>query len=123
MFGPKPRVYGFKINKQVKALARKVAFSEKAEAKKIIVLDQIKIENPSTKTYVAMLNNLGVASGKSLLVLPEADGVIYKSSRNVQLAEVTSAANVNTYEIMRAENLVLVEGAVKEIEKTFNEAK
>jgi large subunit ribosomal protein L4 len=119
MFGPKPRYYGFKLNKKVKQLARISALSYKASANNIIVLEDFSFETPKTKEIIKMTNNLNIANKKSVFVLPEQNNNIYLSSRNVQGVEVVIASELSTYKIMRASTLILVESAVDVLQATF----
>jgi large subunit ribosomal protein L4 len=119
VFGPRPRYYGFKLNRKVKQLARKSALSYKASSNNIIVLEDFSIEAPKTKEIVKMGNNLNIANKKSLIVLPEQNKNIYLSSRNVLGVEVITAGELSTYEIMKASTLVLVESAVDVLQATF----
>ena len=119
IFGPKPRYYGFKLNKKVKELARKSALSYKASSNNIIVLEDFSFEAPKTKEFIKMGDNLNISNKKSLIVLPEQNKNIYLSSRNVQGVEVVTAKELNTYGIMRASTLVLVESAVDVLQATF----
>jgi large subunit ribosomal protein L4 len=119
VFGPKPRYYGFKLNKKVKELARKSALSYKASSNSIIVLEDFSFDAPKTKEMIKMGNNLNIANKKSLFVLSEQNKNIYLSSRNVQGVEVVTASELNTYEIMKASTLVLVESAVDVLQATF----
>ena len=119
IFGPKPRFYGFKLNKKVKQLARKSALSYKASANNIIVLEDFSFDAPKTKEMVKMGNNLNIANKKSIFVFPEQNNNIYLSSRNVKGVEVITASELNTYKIMRASTLILVESAVDVLQATF----
>ncbi len=119
VFGPKPRYYGFKLNKKVKELARKSALSYKASTNNIIVLEDFSFEAPKTKEFIKMGDNLNFGNKKSLIVLPEQNKNIYLSSRNVQGVEVVTAGELNTYGIMKASTLVLVESAVDVLQATF----
>lgn len=119
VFGPKPRFYGFKLNKKVKQLARKSALSYKASTNNIIILEDFALDTPKTKEIINMGGNLNIANKKSLIVLPEQNKNIYLSSRNVQGVEVVSAGELSTYEIMKASTLVLVESAVDVLQATF----
>jgi len=119
MFGPKPRYYGFKLNKKVKQLARKSALSYKASSNSIIVLENFSFDAPKTKEMVKIGNLLNIANKKLVFVLPEQNNNIYLSSRNVQEVEVVIASELNTYKIMRASTLVLVESAVDVLQATF----
>ena len=117
VFGPTPRDYGFKLNKKVKALARKSALSYKAQANAILVVEDFNFEAPKTKEFVAMPNNLKVADKKLLVVLPEANKNVYLSARNIQRADVAIASAINTYKVLNADALVVTESSLKEIEK------
>ena len=117
VFGPTPRDYGFKLNKKVKALARKSALSYKAQANAMLVVEDFNFEAPKTKEFVAMSNNLKVADKKLLVVLPEANKNVYLSARNIQRADVAIASAINTYKVLNADALVVTESSLKEIEK------
>ena len=119
VFGPQPRFYGFKLNKKVKQLARKSALTYKATANNIIVLEDFNLEAPKTKEFIKISNNLKFDNKKSIIVLPEQNNNIYLSSRNVQGVEVITAAELNTYKIMKASKLILVESAVDVLQATF----
>jgi large subunit ribosomal protein L4 len=119
VFGPQPRNYGFKLNKKLKALARKSALTYKAKSNDIVVMEDFNFEAPKTREFVAIQNNLQVADKKSLIVLSEANKNIYLSSRNLQNAEVVTASELSTYKIMRAKKVVLVESSVKAMEEMF----
>ena len=96
VFGPKPRDYGFKLNKKVKVLARKSALSYKAQENAIVVVEDFTIETPKTKQFVEIINNLKVEGKKALFVLPGADKNVYLSARNIERVNVMSAAALNT---------------------------
>jgi len=119
VFGPEPRYYGFKLNKKVKQLARKSALSYKASTNKIIVIEDFSFEAPKTKGILEIGNNLNIANKKSLIVLTEQNKNIYLSSRNVQGVEVVTVGELNTYGIMKASTLVLVESAIDVLQATF----
>ncbi len=120
VFGPRPRDYWFKLNKKVKALARKSALSYKAQQNAIIVVEDFDFEAPKTKQGVALLNNLKVEGKKTLFVLPEVKKNVNLSVRNIQRVEVMTASALNTYKVMNANVLVMTEGAVKMVDETFN---
>lgn len=120
VFGPRPRDYWFKLNKKVKALARKSALSYKAQQNAIIVVEDFDFETPKTKQGVALLNNLKVEGKKTLFVLPEVKKNVNLSVRNIQRVEVMTASALNTYKVMNANVLVMTEGAVKMVDETFN---
>lgn len=117
VFGPRPKNHSFKLNKKLKLLARKSALSYKAIDKAISVLEDFTFDGPKTKDYLAMLNNLSLTDKKTLLVLPAADKNIVLSGRNVQNTKITTADQINTYDVLNADTLVLVESSVKKIEK------
>ena len=119
-FGPRPRNYRFKLNKKLKQLARKSALAYKAQTQMITVLEDFSFEAPKTKDYAALVSNLKLNGQRSLLVLKEANDNIYRSARNIQRAEVVTLDELNTYDIMKAKNLVLVESSVEEFGKLFN---
>src|SRR5512133_2994755 len=119
IFGPRPRFYGFKLNKKVKQLARKSALSYKAQENRIIVVEDFSFEAPKTSRMVGLGANLSFMNKKSLIVLPEPNNNIYLSSRNLQGVEVVTISDLNTYNIMKASTLVLVESAVDVLQSTF----
>jgi large subunit ribosomal protein L4 len=119
VFGPEPRDYTFKLNKKVKRLARISALSHKAKANSITVIDSLNMQTVKTKEYVNLLNGLQLNNKKTLLVLPESNNNVYLSSRNLGLSKVITASDLNTYDILNAHNLVLVEASLPLIEKTL----
>lgn len=119
IFGPRPRFYGFKLNKKVKQLARKSALSYKARENKIIVLEDFSLDVPKTSKMVGMSTNLNLSKKNSLIVLPEQNKNIYLSSRNLQGVEVVTISDLNTYNIMKASTLVLTESAVDVLQSTL----
>ncbi len=120
VFGPKPRDYGFKLNKKVKALARRSALSYKAKENSIIVVEDFTFETPKTKSYIELLNNLKVSDKKSLVVLPDVDRNVYLSGRNLKGTKVTVAKTLNTYIVLDASVILLTEKSVMEINDAFN---
>jgi len=120
VFGPRPRDYSFKLNKKVKSLARISALTYKAKENAITVLEDFNFEAPKTKNYVDLIKNLNLADKKTLLVLGATNKNIYLSSRNIQGAKVVNASDLNTYDILNAENLILAESSVKVIETILN---
>lgn len=116
IFGPRPRNYGFKLNKKQKQLARKSALSQKAKDKAIIVVEDFNFDTPKTKEFINVLNGLGVADKKTLFVLGEPNKNVYLSSRNLKGSEVINHSELNTYKILNANNLVFLEGSLKEVE-------
>ena len=119
IFGPRPRYYGFKLNKKVKQLARKSALSYKASDNNIIVLEDFTLEAPKTKEIIKIGNNLHFTNKKSVFVLPEQNNNLYLSTRNIQGVEIVIASELNTYKIMRASKLILTESAVDVLQATF----
>lgn len=119
VFGPRPRKYDFKINKKVKRLARKSALSYMAKNKNIIVLEDFSFDAPKTKSFIDFLNNFDQLDNKTLLVLAESNKNIFLSSRNLRKAKVVLASELNTYDVMRANKLMVMESSINEIEKNF----
>ena len=119
IFGPRPRNYGFKLNKKVKQLARKSALTYKASENSILVLDDFSMEAPKTREMVALKTILNIGNKKSLFVLPVENNSIYLSSRNLEDVSVVTASDLNTYQILNAKTIVLFEGSVKKIEEAL----
>ena len=120
VFGPKPRDYRFKLNKKVKVLARKSALSYKAKENAIVVVENFNMEAPKTKDFVNITKNLKVDGKKALYVLPEINKNVYLSARNLQRSEVMLASTINTYKILNADVLVIVEDSLKTIDAILN---
>ncbi|NBW27528.1 MAG: 50S ribosomal protein L4 [Flavobacteriaceae bacterium] len=116
VFGPRPRSYSFKLNKNLKRLARKSAFSIKAKESNIIVVEDFTFETPNTKNFINVLKALGLENKKSLFVLGESNKNVYLSSRNLKGSSVLSNSELSTYAILNANNLVLLEGSLEGIE-------
>ena len=119
VFGPRPRDYESKLNKKVKQLARKSALAYKAKENQILVVEDFNFEGPKTKEFISICNNLKVGDKKSLFVLSEPNKNIYLSSRNLQKQKVVLASSLNTYELLDANTLVLVESSVDVLHKMF----
>lgn len=117
VFGPKPRDYSFKLNKKVKVLARKSALAYKAQDNAIVVVEDFNLGAPKTKDFVNIAKNLKVDSKKVLLVLPEVEKNVYLSARNLQKAEVMTAAQVNSYKVLNADVVVITENSLKVIDE------
>lgn len=115
VFGPKPRDYAMQLNKKVKRLARKSALSSKAAGGQIMVVEDFSFEAPKTKAYKTILSSLQLANKKCLLVTADYEKEVYLSSRNLERTAVVRAADLNTYQIMNANTLVLSESAVSKI--------
>ncbi len=120
VFGPKPRDYNFKLNKKVKALARKSALSYKAQENAIIVVEDFDLETPKTKSMVEMINNLKISGRKMLLVLPGINKNVFLSARNLKEAKVATASQLNTYTVLDASVMVVTEESLKVIDAVFN---
>jgi large subunit ribosomal protein L4 len=116
VFGPRPRDYSFKLNKKVKQLARKSALAYKVKDNSIMVLENIVFDAPKTKNYLALLSGLSLSDKKTLLVLPEENKNVYLSSRNLPKAKVVTVNDVNTYQVLHADQLVICEGSVSMLE-------
>lgn len=115
VFGPVPRDYSFKLNKKLKQLARKSALTYKAKAEAITVLEDFTFETPKTKAFIAMANSLKIAEKKVLLVLPESNPNVVLSARNLQNVKIVKASDVNTYDLMNAGRILMVESSVNVI--------
>lgn len=113
IFGPKPRDYDFKLNRKVKDLAKISALSYKAKENAIVVIEDINLEAPKTKTFVGALKALGIENKKSLVILPEYNDNLYLSLRNVPGVNGALIADVNTYDVVNANVLVFTESAAK----------
>ena len=116
VFGPKPRNYSFKLNKKVKALARKSALSYKAQESAIVVVEDFTMEAPKTKDFVNITKNLKVEGKKLLLLLPEVNKNVFLSSRNLQRINVMTATQLNAYKVLNADVLVITENSLKAID-------
>ena len=120
VFGPRPRSYSFKLNKSLKRLARKSAFSIKAKESNIVVVEDFNFETPNTKNFINVLKALGLENKKSLFVLGESNKNVYLSSRNLKASSVVTNSELSTYEILNANNLVLLEGSLEGIEENLS---
>lgn len=120
VFGPRPRNYAFKLNKKLKALARRSALSYKAKENSIVVLEDFTMETPKTKAFVEILNNLKILEKKVLLVLPEANKNVFLSARNLEGAKLAIAKDINTYNVLDAGALVITERSLEDIDAVLN---
>jgi large subunit ribosomal protein L4 len=120
VFGPRPRSYSFKLNKNLKRLARKSAFSLKAKESNIIVVEDFNFETPNTKNFINVLKALGLENKKSLFVLGDSNKNVYLSSRNLKASSVVSNSELSTYAILNANNLVLLESSLEGIEENLS---
>ncbi len=118
-FGPQPRDYSFKLNKKLKKLARLSALAYKMKENNILVIEDFNFETPKTSSYASVLSALKLDGRKTLMVLPENIQNIVLSSRNLKKAKVTRACDLNTFDILNAQNLILLVSSVSEIEKSF----
>lgn len=116
--GPKPRSYGGSINKKVRRLAMKSAFSSKVSADELIVLDELKLDAIKTKDVVKVLSALNVGK-KTLIVLPEKDDVIYRSARNIAGVKVSPVNTLNVYDILNCDTMLVLKDAVAKIEEVY----
>ena len=119
VFGPRPRDYSFKLNKKLKRLACLSALTYKAKGKSVTILENFNFDKPKTKQYADILKNLQLENKKALVVLPQHDHNIYLSARNLQRNKVVTAGQLNTYDVLNAQHLVLVEGSVPALETRF----
>ncbi|WP_114751438.1 50S ribosomal protein L4 [Pleomorphovibrio marinus] len=120
VFGPRPRDYSFKLNKKLKQLARKSALAYKVKENNVFVLEDLSFDTPKTKNYINLLSSLSLSDKKTLLLMPEVNRNVVLSSRNVPMAKVMVVSDLNTYELLHADSLVLCEGAVSKLETLFS---
>jgi len=120
IFGPRPKDYTQKLNKNVKRLARKSALSIKSKDKAILVVEDFNFETPKTKDFMQVLKSLGLENKKSLVVLGDSNNSVYLSSRNLTRSEVVTSSEISTYKIMNANNIILCEGAVEGLVANLN---
>jgi large subunit ribosomal protein L4 len=120
VFGPRPRSYSFKLNKGLKRLARKSAFSIKAKEANIMVVEDFSFDAPNTKNFITVLKALGLENKKSLFVLGDSNKNVYLSSRNLKASSVVSNSELSTYAVLNANNLVLLEGSLEGIEENLS---
>ena len=117
VFGPQPRDYGFKLNKKVRLLARRSALTYKMRDAEIAILEDFTFDSIKTKKMVEVLNNLKVNGGKNLFVFPTVDNNVVMSARNIQRTQVTLARNLNTYDILNAKKIFILESSLPQIEE------
>lgn len=120
MFGPQPRDFGFKLNRKTKVLARKSVLSSRAKEKAIQVLEDVSFESPKTKDFINLLSSLSVNGKKSLLLLSEANKNVFLSSRNLKKTNVVTIDEVNTYDLINAECLILCESTLDQLKERLN---
>ncbi|HYI76110.1 MAG TPA: 50S ribosomal protein L4 [Chryseolinea sp.] len=120
VFGPVPRDYSFKLNKKVKDLARKSALTYKAKDNSIAVLEDFNFDSPKTKQYIALLKALSLGDKKTLLILPAGSKNVVLAGRNVQNSKITTAEQINTFDVMNADNIIFVESSISKVENLLN---
>jgi len=120
VFGPEPRDYRFKLNKKVKALARKSALAYKAKENDLAIIEDFTLDQPKTKSYLEILNSLAVSDKKTLMVIPKAEKNVVLSGRNIPKSKIAIASNLNTYDVLNADKLILCEGSIEIIENILN---
>ena len=120
VFGPRPRSYSFKLNKNLKRLARKSAFSIKALESNILVVEDFTFDEPNTKKFINVLGSLGLENKKSLFILGDSNKNVYLSSRNLKTTSVVTSSELSTYAILNAKSLVLLEGSIEAIEANLS---
>jgi large subunit ribosomal protein L4 len=120
IFGPKPRYYGFKLNKKVKTVAKKSVLSTSLKENKIIVLEDLNFENIKTKDFIAVLKGLNLEGKRVTLVTAQNNKNVYLSSRNIQKVKVVATSEINTYDLINCSKLILSESSVKEIENSLS---
>lgn len=119
VFGPKPRNYEMRLNKKTKRLARKSALSDKFKNNALLIVEDFSFDAPKTKEFNSILQSLGLLDKKLLLVTNDYNREVYLSGRNLKKANITRSQDVNTYDILNADKLVIVESAIKKIEENF----
>ncbi|HDZ15226.1 hypothetical protein LCGC14_0539450 [marine sediment metagenome] len=119
IFGPRPKDYTQKLNKNVKRLARKSALSLKSKEGSIMVVEDFNFDTPKTKDFISVLKSLGLENKKSLIVLGESNNSVYLSSRNFKGTDVIKSSEISTYKILHANNVVLLEGVLEGLESNL----
>lgn len=120
IFGPRPRDYSFKLNKKLKTLARKSALAYKVKSNDLTVIENFSLEVPRTKEYLEMLRKLSVDGCKTLLLIPESDQNIYLSSRNLPKVKVMRASELNTYDVLHSDKLIVCEGSIDKLHQLLS---
>jgi len=120
IFGPRPRSYSFKLNKNIKRLARKSVLSAKANEGNIIVLENFDFDVPNTKNFITILKSLEIENKKSLFVLGELNKNVYLSSRNLKKSKVVTNSELNTYDVINTNSLILLEGSLNGIQENLS---
>ena len=120
MFGPRPRNYSFKLNKNLKRLARKSALSIQANDKNLVVVEDFTFDSPKTKNFLNVLKSLDLGTKKSLFVLGDENTNVYLSSRNLKNSKVVKASEINTYGVLNANKIVITEGSLEGINSNLS---
>ena len=120
IFGPRPRNYGIKLNKKVRQVARASAFSAKASAGAVKLIEDLKFDAPKTKEFLNVLNALEVNNGKVLLITAGPDDNVVRSGRNLKNSTIRSAEDVSTYDVMKASTVLVAEGAIAKLQEQFS---
>jgi large subunit ribosomal protein L4 len=120
VFGPQPRDYSFKLNKKVKDLARKSALTYKAKDNSIAILEDFSFDSPKTKQFTGLLKALSLVDKKTLFVLSEGNKNVVLSGRNIQNSKITTADQINTFDLMNADNIIFVESSISKVENLLN---
>ena len=120
VFGPRPRNYSFKLNKKLKELARVSALSTLARENKVALVEALSLDAPKTSAFVQVINNLKINSRKTLIVTAQNDQNVYLSSRNLKGFKVSEAGNLNTYDLLNADTLLLTEESLKTLEQLYS---
>ncbi|SDG42078.1 50S ribosomal protein L4 [Psychroflexus sediminis] len=120
VFGPRPRDYHFKLNKKLKRLARKTVLSQKFKNNQLMIVEDFGFETPKTKEFLNVLDNLKIRDKKSLLVLDESNKNVYLSSRNLKSAKVVNVSELNTYNILNSNVLLITESRLEELQNNLN---
>jgi large subunit ribosomal protein L4 len=121
IFGPAPRDYSFKLNKKVKDLARKSALSYKAKDQSIAIVEDFNFESPKTKQYQTLLKSLSLADKKTLLVLAESNKNVALAGRNIPNTKIITASQINTYDVVNADRLILLESSINKIDNLLKD--
>ena len=123
VFGPRPRDYHFKLNKKVKRLARKSALSYKAAESKITVLEDFSFDTPKTKNFINILKSFKLEGKRMMIMMPTNDSNVYLSARNIQEVLFLNSKSINTFDIMKAQQILIVESSLTDIDEMFKTAK
>jgi len=120
IFGPRPQDHSFKLNKNLKRLARKSAFSIQAKENNIIVVEDFNFESPKTKYFTAVLEAFDIVNKKSLFVFAEPNNNVYLSSRNLKRSKTTTNSGLSTYELLNVNKIILLESSLEGIESNLS---